>query len=348
MRNATSAPSVRRLLAYLDGASRSRPASLSPTTGAPTGPGQARELAAELTGCAPSGSSSRAAAGAARDLVGQRRRRARVHGRRPVHRPERAAAAGCAAAVGAQRRGDRHPAGPRRPGGARARSARSSRAATTCCCTPTSAPGSPTRSAGSRRSAPTRPRSCCRDRGRRLVLRHRTAGAGGAGRASHPRGAGRLDRRPRHPGRHHRDRPADLSGIARMLRGFAFGAIPVQTLAAQLGSSRMSAAPGSLLRQAGPVHGHRRGQHVAYSCCTSRCAAVGAQAANLWPAADSRRQHRGEPPVHLRRLWAAGTPAHQMRGLSPSASRWRSPPAPWPPCTRWSASPLVRPNSPCS
>jgi putative flippase GtrA len=43
---------------------------------------------------------------------------------------------------------------------------------------------------------------------------------------------------------------ADLRGIARMLRGFASGAIPVQTLAAQLGSSRMSAAPGSLLRQA--------------------------------------------------------------------------------------------------
>src|ERR1700737_3718059 len=43
---------------------------------------------------------------------------------------------------------------------------------------------------------------------------------------------------------------ADLKGIARMLRGFASGAIPVQTLAAQLGSTRMSAAPGSLLRQA--------------------------------------------------------------------------------------------------
>jgi putative flippase GtrA len=42
---------------------------------------------------------------------------------------------------------------------------------------------------------------------------------------------------------------ADLRGIARLLRGFANGAIPVQTIAAQLGSSRKAAAPGSLLRQ---------------------------------------------------------------------------------------------------
>jgi putative flippase GtrA len=42
---------------------------------------------------------------------------------------------------------------------------------------------------------------------------------------------------------------ADLKGIARLLRGFADGSIPVQTIAAQLGSSQLSAAPGSLLRQ---------------------------------------------------------------------------------------------------
>jgi putative flippase GtrA len=42
---------------------------------------------------------------------------------------------------------------------------------------------------------------------------------------------------------------ADLRGIARLLRGFASGSIPVQMVAAQLGSSRRAAAPGSLLRQ---------------------------------------------------------------------------------------------------
>ena len=43
---------------------------------------------------------------------------------------------------------------------------------------------------------------------------------------------------------------ADLRGIGRLLRGFTNGSIPVNTIAAQLGSSRLSAAPGSLLRQA--------------------------------------------------------------------------------------------------
>lgn len=42
---------------------------------------------------------------------------------------------------------------------------------------------------------------------------------------------------------------ADLKGIARLLRGLTSGSIPVQTVAAQLGSSRRTAAPGSLLRQ---------------------------------------------------------------------------------------------------
>src|SRR6202045_637077 len=43
---------------------------------------------------------------------------------------------------------------------------------------------------------------------------------------------------------------ADLRGIGRMLRGFADGSIPVNAIAAQLGSSRAAAAPGSLFRQA--------------------------------------------------------------------------------------------------
>src|SRR6478672_1631565 len=42
---------------------------------------------------------------------------------------------------------------------------------------------------------------------------------------------------------------ADLKGIARLLRGFASGSIPVQAVAAQLSSSRRAAPPGSLLRQ---------------------------------------------------------------------------------------------------
>ncbi|MDZ4268987.1 MAG: bifunctional glycosyltransferase family 2/GtrA family protein [Mycobacterium sp.] len=42
---------------------------------------------------------------------------------------------------------------------------------------------------------------------------------------------------------------ADLRGIGRLVRGFTTGAIPVNTIAAQLGLSTGAAAPGSLLRQ---------------------------------------------------------------------------------------------------
>ena len=43
---------------------------------------------------------------------------------------------------------------------------------------------------------------------------------------------------------------ADLKGIGRLLRSFANGVIPVNAIAAQLSPSGLSAAPGSLLRQA--------------------------------------------------------------------------------------------------
>ena len=42
---------------------------------------------------------------------------------------------------------------------------------------------------------------------------------------------------------------ADLKGVGRLLRGFANGSIPVNSIAAQLGSGPAAAAPGSLLRQ---------------------------------------------------------------------------------------------------
>ncbi len=42
---------------------------------------------------------------------------------------------------------------------------------------------------------------------------------------------------------------ADLRGVGRLLRGFAKGSIPVNAIAAQLGSSRLASAPRSLFRQ---------------------------------------------------------------------------------------------------
>ena len=64
---------------------------------------------------------------------------------------------------------------------------------------------------------------------------------------------------------------ADLKGIGRLLRGFAAGAIPVNTIAAQLGSSRTSAAPGSLFRPGGPVRRRRRRIDGAYVLLFMRC-----------------------------------------------------------------------------
>ena len=98
---------------------------------------------------------------------------------------------------------------------------------------------------------------------------------------------------------------ADLKGIARMLRGFASGAIPVQTLAAQLGSSRMSAAARLAAAPGGPVHGHRRGQYDRLSAAVRRAAPRGRRPGRQpsGAAADSGRQHRREPPLHVRRAW---------------------------------------------
>ena len=75
---------------------------------------------------------------------------------------------------------------------------------------------------------------------------------------------------------------ADLKGIARLLRGFARGTIPVQTLAAQLGSSQDTAAPGSLLRQSVRFASVGIASTVAYLLLFMLLHGwLGAQAANL-------------------------------------------------------------------
>ena len=75
---------------------------------------------------------------------------------------------------------------------------------------------------------------------------------------------------------------ADLKGIARLLRGFARGSIPVQTLAAQLGSSRGAAPPGSLLRQSVRFASVGVASTVAYVLLFMLLHGwLGAQAANL-------------------------------------------------------------------
>jgi glycosyltransferase involved in cell wall biosynthesis len=74
---------------------------------------------------------------------------------------------------------------------------------------------------------------------------------------------------------------ADLKGIARMLKGFASGAIPVRDIAAQLGSRR-AAAPRSLMRQSVRFAAVGVTSTLAYLVIFSLLhAATGAQAANL-------------------------------------------------------------------
>ena len=75
---------------------------------------------------------------------------------------------------------------------------------------------------------------------------------------------------------------ADLKGIGRLLRGFANGTIPVNTIAAQLGSSRKSAPPRSLLRQVVRFGAIGVVSTLAYLLLFSLLrAGLGAQAANL-------------------------------------------------------------------
>ena len=75
---------------------------------------------------------------------------------------------------------------------------------------------------------------------------------------------------------------ADLKGVARLVKGFATGAIPVTDIAAQLGSAR-AAAPKSLLRQAVRFCAIGAASTIAYLLLfTLLRGVVGAQAANLF------------------------------------------------------------------
>ena len=141
-----------------------------------------------------------------------------------------------------------------RPRRARAQARAASRAATTCSCARvlhnrfTDAQCGFKAIAGRRRPRPAAP-----GRGRRLVLRHRAAGAGRAQRPAHPRGPGRLGRRPGLPGRH---RPTRRSTTSR-----GSGACCRSAAAGRAGRRRTAAADGRRPCRAGPLRRRRRGQH---------------------------------------------------------------------------------------
>jgi putative flippase GtrA len=74
---------------------------------------------------------------------------------------------------------------------------------------------------------------------------------------------------------------ADLKGVGRLLRGFANGSIPINTIAAQLGSRR-AAAPRSLLRQVVRFGTIGVASTIAYLLLFMALhASIGAQGANL-------------------------------------------------------------------
>ena len=135
--------------------------------------------------------------GAARRSGRPRTRRCSPTGRRPVHRPRRAAAAGRAADLRALGPGDRHPARPRRRGWSAGPSGSSSRAATTCCCAarwPTGFSDAQCGFKAIRADVAQRLLPLVEDTGwffdtELLVLAER-------GGPAHPRGAGGLGRRP--------------------------------------------------------------------------------------------------------------------------------------------------------
>ena len=233
-----------------------------------------------------------------------RRGRARLHGRRPVHRPQRAAAA--------RRAADQRPLGPRHRQPAAGRLAGDPRpeargdlprlqppgARRRC------APGSPTRSAGSRRSAATSPARCLplvEDDAwffdtELLVLAER------AGLRIHEVPVDWVDD-PDSRVDILRTAYDDVRGIVRLGRNLVAGRIPLADVTERFG------------RASADAHGGRLGMQlvlfavvgvlstVAYAAALPRlprtCRRAGREPPG--PAAHRGRQHRGQPALHLRR-----------------------------------------------
>ena len=274
-----------------------------------TRPAIAAELAAELDrrpGGAAGAEGPRPRA--ARGVVDVRRPGARVHGRRPVDRPRRARPARRAADLRPLGPRHRDPAGPRRAGGARPqardhlallqpdpeiharrrvlrRAVRLQggprrRRAPRCCRTSPTPAGSSTPNCWCWPSAA----GCASTKSRWTGSTTPTAGS-----TSWP---------PRPP-------------TSRASRGCCAASPRLHTganaIAAQLGSSRRSAAPGSLLRQAVRFASVGVASTAAYLLLFMLLhGSLGAQAANLIALLRHRdRQHRGQPPLHLRRRAAA-------------------------------------------
>ena len=271
-------------------------------------------------GGAPAGQGPRPRA--AGRVVALGRRRPRLHGRGPLHRPERVPAAGRLAGVGPLRHRDRHPAGARLPGRAR-------RAAGGALARLQPDPARHAGRAVQRRAVrvqgdpPGRGRAAAAaGGGHRLVLRHRAAGARAAQRAAHPRGAGRLGRRPGQPGGPGGDgggRPA-RGGSRRSGVGHRTAAAAHRALAARPGAAGAAGrGPGDADPPAGAVRGRRGGEHAGLPGSVP-AVATGPRRTGVQPggaAAHGRGQHGCEPSGDVRGA-RPGRP-----GPAPAAGAWR-------------------------
>ena len=169
-------------------------------------------------------------------------------------------------------------------------------------------PGSPTRSAGSRRSAPTSPPALLplvEDDGwffdtELLVLAERS------GLRIHEVPVDWVDD-PDSRVDIVATALADLRGVARVCRALATGALPLAALRAQLGRApldpRYAGGAGRADPAAGAVRRDRRRQHAGLPGAVPAAALGDGRAAGepAGAAADRGREHRGEPAAHLRR-----------------------------------------------
>ncbi len=98
---------------------------------------------------------------------------------------------------------------------------------------------------------------------------------------------------------------ADLRGIGRLLRGFANGSIPVNTIAAQLGSSRLVGSTGIVAAAGGSVRDHWRRLHCGlFGAVPVDAELVGRSGRESDRSVAHRdRQHRRQPAVHFRDGW---------------------------------------------
>ena len=134
---------------------------------------------------------------------------------------------------------------------------------------------------------------------------------------------------------------ADLAGIARMLRAFATGRLPVAELRAQIGRRPLPdpvpGVPAGLVDPAGPVRPRRRAVHARLPGDLRAAARRGRR-----PAGQPRRAARSRPWPTPRPTGgspsasaaAAARPARSCRAWSCSPSGWRSPAGRCGACTR--------------